>query len=122
MGKIPQELLEKVCARFDVLGGLPYTVQKKHSKIVITRELIKATLEILNDADNKMLPQRALHENIENTKEGLDKEIKKKLHTNFSFAKYVSDVLGKVGVVRVIKRVNSPNRLTSTQLLDEWTW
>jgi hypothetical protein len=114
---IPPNLLNDAYNR---IGGLPF----KHRGIMINRELIKATMEILNAESNKSLPQN--HRNVvwENTPDGLDKRIKESLNTDQRRANIISDVLEEAGIVEIIQVINPKTGRTvkGTKLLQEWTW
>lgn len=114
---IPSKLLDDVCNR---IGDLPY----KYRGIMITRRLIRATMEILNAESNKTLPQNSRNAIRENTPDGLDKCIKESLNTNLRTGNIISDILKEAEIVEII-RVENPNTgriVKGTKLLQDWTW
>lgn len=80
----------------------------RHRGIKIEKELIQATVEILSESPNKILPQNARNLVAEETPDGLDRRIKERLESNLRTANIISDVLEEVGVVKVKLREN-PN-------------
>jgi hypothetical protein len=119
--EIPENILRKV---MELFNNCDYIIELEKSTIIINEKIIKGTLEVLNLSDKKCLPQRSSHESIEKTKNGLDKELKKMLQSNFSFAKYASDALVEKGICKIIYRKypDSKRELKCTLLLDNWTW
>jgi hypothetical protein len=118
---IPAPLLEKVCTKVETeFGQIPF----KCRGIKIKKELIRATLEILNNEPSKRLPQNARNAIAEKTPDGLDKRIKLVLNDNLRTANIISDVLEAVGIVDVIIVKNPPTGrdVNGTQLRETWTW
>ncbi|MDP4182286.1 MAG: hypothetical protein Q8942_14505 [Bacillota bacterium] len=109
------------CKRIEELyGGIPF----KERGITVSSELIKATIEILNDETNKTLPQNCRNQTIEKTPYGLDYKIKERLNTNLRTANIISDILHKAGIVTVIDVINpaTGRNVKGTKLLQEWCW
>lgn len=102
------------------LPKLPYKVRG----IKIDFDLVKATIVVLNKADDNILPQNSRNASMRNTPDGLDKRVKKKLNSNLRTANIVSDELEKVGIV-VVTKEKSPQTgrmVKHTKLLEEFTW
>ena len=101
-------------------GSIPF----KTRGIKITKELIEATIKILNTEPTKTIPQNSRNAIRANTPEGLDKSIKEELDTDFRSANIISDILQEVGVAEVIDVIN-PNterKVKGTKLLKKWQW
>lgn len=114
---IPDKLLERICER---VRPLPYKIRG----IKVDRNLLKATLEILNSTPEKRLPQNCRNDIRSRTPDGLDRRIKEYLDVDTRTANIVSDVLAEAGAVRVI-RVRNPKTgrsIKGTELIGEWTW
>ncbi|MBN2489132.1 MAG: hypothetical protein JXA98_08895 [Methanosarcinaceae archaeon] len=116
--QIPSNLLNKACDVID--GDLPY----KYRGIMISCELIKTTMEILNAEVTKTLPQNCRNDIRERTPDGLDKRIKERLNTNLRTANIISDVLKSAGIVEIVQVINPhTNRIVKgTKLLQKWNW
>ncbi len=99
-----QDLYQKVELEFDEM--LPF----KYRGITISNEMIKKTIEILEKAPNRELPQNCRHLSKEETPDGLDRELKYALDTNLRMANIISDVLAEVGTVEVILVENEKTR------------
>jgi hypothetical protein len=114
---MPKELLKKLIALFE---RLPYTERG----IRITEDLLKTTVEQLNAAEGRTLPQNANKERAENMHDGLDKRIKIARHNDTMTAPIVSDELAKRGVVEInsIKNPATGRQIKATRLLPEWAW
>ena len=114
---IPREILSRACA---AVGSLPV----KTRGIRITRELIQATMEILNAAPLETLPQNSRNTARKQTPDSLDRRIKEYLDTDLRTANIISVVLEEAGVVKVVKVVNPPTgrNVKGTTLLPGWTW
>jgi len=117
MRKMPHIIQEKLKSLFP---KLPY----RKRGIIITFDLLKVTIEILNDANDKTLPQNCRNEVAEKTPDGLDKKIKINLPTTQRTANIVSDVLKEKKVVKIILVQNKKTRrmIKGTRLLGNWTW
>jgi cell envelope opacity-associated protein A len=115
---MPKELLMKLTMLFE--SGLPYTERG----ITITENLLKVTVELLNAAEGRILPQNARNASIENTPDGLDKCIKIALQSDTRTANIVSDELAKRGVVEItsIENPKTGNQIKATRLLPDWAW
>lgn len=127
---LKSELREKVCI-FNIdeethnlvrnhFGSIPF----KTGGIDITKELIEATLKILNTEPTKAIPQNSRNATRANTPEGLDKSIKDVLNFDLRTANIISDILQYVGVVQVIDVINptTGRKVKGTSLLPEWQW
>ena len=114
---ITSDLLDNAC---NIIGNIPY----KCRGIMISRELVEATMEILNASSTKSLPQNARNAVKEKTPDGLDKRIKERLSSNLRTANIISDVLENVGIVDVIKVINTNTGRTvkGTRLNQKWSW
>lgn len=110
---IPNELLDEVEQR---LPPLPF----KERGISIDKALIRITLEILNDASGSILPQNCRNDIAERTPDGLDRRIKERTGSNLRTANIISDVLERVGIVKICKMKNfhSDRKVKATMLLD----
>ena len=117
MKKMPQELLIKLKSLF---RNLPYNERG----IKITLDLLKVTIEILNNATDKTLPQNCRNATADNTPNGLDKLVKINLPTSQRTANIVSDILKKKKIVEVIYIQNEKTgrKIKGTRLLCSWTW
>lgn len=116
-----EEILEKIYHNIEAkFGSLPI----KNRGITITKELILATVEILNKETSKMLPQNCRNASREETPDGLDKRIKEAIGTDLRTANIISDILKEAGIVEVIKVKNqlSGKDIKATHLLPEWCW
>ncbi|OCA85921.1 hypothetical protein A8F94_13815 [Bacillus sp. FJAT-27225] len=115
---IPDELLQKAISRLGV--QLPF----KCRGIKISKELIKATIEILNDAPDRMLPQHARNLIRAHTPDGLDLRIKNTMNSDTRTANIISDILASAGIVEVltIKNKKTGRNIKATRLLSEWTY
>lgn len=114
---IPPDLLDDVC---NIIGNISY----KHRGIMINREFVKATMEILNASSTKSLPQNSRNAVKDKTPDGLDKRIKERLNSNLRTANIISDVLENAGIVDVIKVINISTGRTvkGTRLHQKWSW
>lgn len=118
---IPLGLMTRV---IDTVGRKINKVPFKHRGIMITQELIKTAIELLNAEPAKTLPQNCRNDVRERTPDGLDRRIKESLHTDLRTANIISDVLEKAGIVEVIRVINSQTGrgVKGTRLLVEWNW
>ena len=97
---IPSFILDKACNKTcNKIGNPP--LKERH--ILITRELVQTTMEILNLEPTKCLPQNCRNDIVERTPDGLDKRIKIKLHSDLRTANIISDMLANVGIVEITK-------------------
>lgn len=119
--EIPTELLMKACNNIgSKFGKMPFKLRG----ITINTDLIKATMELLNNESSKILPQNSRNASREKTPEGLDKKIKEVLNTDLRTANIISDILKDVAIVDIID-VESPvtrRRVKGTKLLSSWQW
>lgn len=118
---IPTELLSRIINNVE----LNYEVMPfKLRGIVISKDLIKVAIQILNSEAAKSLPQNARNASIGNTPDGLDKRIKEILNKDQRTANILSDVLKEAGIVEVIKVENqiSGRIVKGTRLMPEWCW
>jgi|GEM_PF-1621074 len=116
--QIPSNLLNKACCT--VVSNIPF----RYRGILISRELIKTTMEILNAEATKTLPQNCRNDVRGRTPDGLDKRIKGSLNTNLRTANIVSDVLKLAGIVEIVQVINpqTNRRVKGTKLLQKWSW
>lgn len=118
---ISRELLDNAC----------FAVERKHQRlpfsfrgITIDRNLIQATLEVLNAEPLHTLPQNCRNDIRERTPDGLDRRIKDYLDTDLRTANIMTDVLEASGIVQNVQ-VPSPSTgrdIKGTQLLNAWVW
>lgn len=101
-------------------GRLPFECRG----IQITKELIKAVMELLNAEDNKTLPQHSANAVVEQTQDGLDRRIKEQMGSDLRTANIVSDVMEKAGIVQVIIGINpaTGREVKGTRLKKAWRW
>ena len=121
LNPIPQHILDHALEELTKLrGNIPF--QEKGIKISV--KLIMATMEILNSAPTKILPQYCRQAAADKTPDGLDGRIKQYLKIDLRTANIISDVLAKVPIVKVIEVGNPITRwlVKGTRLLNEWTW
>jgi len=113
--------LERACQLVSsALQRIPF----RHRGILITQDLIRAAIEELNAAPNRVLPQNCRQLRKEDTPDGLDRRIKERLNTDLRTANIISDVLQEVGIAEVI-RVRNPDTgrmIKATRLRDPWNW
>ena len=97
---ISEERLNEICMKVEMEfnDSLPF----KHRGILISKKMIKETIEALRKAPKQTLPQNCRQFRKEDTPDGLDKELKYALNTDLRMANIISDVLAKTGVVEVI--------------------
>lgn len=121
MNHIPIGILKKACNKVEQsFDSIPF----KYRGITITNELIKATMEILNSAPGKILPQNCRNAVKCKTPDGLDKRIKEALDTDLRAANIISDVLQASGVTIIVNMLNTTTGrdIKGTKLSDEWSW
>ena len=108
----------------NLVGKNVKKVPFKHRGIMITHELIKTAIELLNAEPTKILPQNCRNDVRERTPDGLDRRIKESLDTDLRTGNIISEVLEKAGIVEVIQALNSRTgrSVKGTRLLVEWTW
>jgi len=118
---ISRELLDKACFAVErKYQRLPFSLRG----ITIDRNLIQATLEILNAEPHHTLPQNCRNDIRDRTPDGLDRRIKDYLATDLRTANIVTDVLESSGIVQNVQ-VPSPSTgrdIKGTQLLNAWVW
>ena len=118
---IPSEMLIRILNNVELnYEVIPFKLRG----ILISQDLIKIAIEILNNEFSKTLPQNSLNASKEKTPDGLDRRIKEMLNTDLRTANIISDVLKKAGIVEVIKVENqiSGRDVKGTRLLTEWCW
>ena len=120
--QVPESLLNKACELIarEVGEQLPF----KYRGIYINRKLIQATLEVLNAAPGRTLPQNCRQHTRHNTPDGLDRRIKERLNLDLRTANIVSDLLGRAGVVEVVEveTFRTHRKVKGTRLKGEWSW
>ena len=119
--EIPFSMLEEAClAVCKVAGNIPFKIRG----IMITRDLIKATMELLNEEVDKTLPQNCRNDIEERTPHGLDKRIKIALNSNLRTANIISDVLEQASIVSIVGVLNpkTSRYIKGTKLNDRWCW
>lgn len=117
---IPEHLLSAAMSSVEqVHHKLPFKIRG----IYINEKLIAATMELLNDAPGKTLPQNSANAVAEKTKDGLDRRLKQRLG-NLRQANIVSDVLAKAGIVELTAVINkdSGKAVKGTRLRENWSW
>ena len=118
---IPEDLFERACgiivARY---GFFPI----EYRGIRIRKNLVKATMEILNSAPGKKLPQNCRNDIRENTPDGLDLRIKAYLNSDLRTANIITDILESVGIASNIQVRNDETgrRIKGSQLNPSWCW
>lgn len=114
-------LLDRACERVECrYGALPF----RHRGIRITRKLMQAAIEILNDAPGRLLPQHCRNARRQYTPDGLDRRIKQRMDDDTRTANILSDILQDAGIAEVTK-VSNPETgrmIKATRLLDGWAW
>lgn len=119
---IPPNLLYLACNTVSQKRGegIPF----KDRGIMIKREMIKITMELLNGEPTKTLQQNCRNDVRERTPDGLDKRIKENLDTDLRTANIISDVLKQAGIVEVIpvKNPQTGRTVKGTKLLEKWNW
>jgi len=102
---ISEERLNEICMKVETKfnDSLPF----KHRGILISRKMIKETIEALRKAPRQTLPQNCRQLRKEETPDGLDKELKYALNTDLRMANIISDVLEKASVVEVVEVENT---------------
>jgi hypothetical protein len=115
--RIPPELLARACLR---VGEVP----RRLRGIQISERLVGITMEILNEAPDKILPQNCRNDIREKTPDGLDRKIKERFNDDLRRANIISDVLADAGIVEVIEVRNpgTERNIKGTRLLPEWYW
>lgn len=118
---IPLVLLDKVYNNVELKFG---TIPFKLRGIKVTHQLIKVTVEILNEEFTKTLPQNSRNATREKTPDGLDKRIKEALNIDLRTANIISDVLMEAGVVDIINidSLKSDRKVKATRLLQKSCW
>lgn len=118
---IPSELLDSVYNNVEFKYG---TIPFKLRGIKVTHELIRVTVEILNNEFTKTLPQNSRNASKDKTPDGLDKRIKDSLNIDLRTANIISDVLKESGIVEIITVENhiTGRGVKGTRLLSEWCW
>jgi hypothetical protein len=119
---IPLGLLDRSCQKIERAYNvnLPFM----HRGIVISRELIGVTMEILNVEPDRTLPQNCRNAVRANTPDGLDRRIKERFNDNLRRANIISDVLANARIVEIIEmeNFNTGKIVKGTQLRQEWYW
>jgi len=118
---VPASVLDDVCR---LVAGSATFARFRCRGIWITRELIRATIEELNAAPDRLLPQNCRNWRKQKTPHGLDRRIKERLGTDTRTANIVSDVLEAAGVVEVRKTRNqgTGRDVKATKLCPTWSW
>jgi hypothetical protein len=114
---MPEKLLNKLLNLFE---RLPYMIRG----IRINADLLRTTVEVLNAAEGKILPQNCRSDIAERTPDGLDRRVKIALQSDLRTADIVSDELAERGVVEVttIENPATGRQIKATRLLKAWTW
>lgn len=115
---IPDEMMTKIIEQ--IRREIPFN----HRGIKITKQLIKVSLECLNEEPFKTLPQNCRNLKKEDTPDGLDFRIKSRMGFDLRTANIVSDILEDAGIVKLIQVMNpkTGRNIKATKLFDEWTW
>lgn len=119
--EMPSALVEKlnvILNRKEII--LPY----KRRGITISIELIQACMTVLNDAEEKALPQNNKNSILSETPDGLDARIKARVGSNLRTANIVSDFLETLGIVEIFQAPNweTGRQVKWTRLRQEWGW
>jgi len=114
---MPPHLLDRIVQS---LGPLP----RRYRGIAVSRELVRVTLEVLNAAPGRILPQNCRNAVAERTPDGLDRRVKEAMGTDLRTSNIVSDLLQEAGVVEVTGIVNDRTGriVKATRLCGEWSW
>lgn len=118
---ISPNLLDRACyAVSQKADDVPF----RYRGIMITRELIKVTMELLNSEPTKELPQNCRNDVRERTPDGLDKRIKESLNTNLRTGNIISDVLRDAGIIQItqVRNPQTHRSVKGTKLLQGWCW
>ncbi|MED2974281.1 hypothetical protein P4361_18795 [Fictibacillus sp. B-59209] len=107
----------------EILFRLP-PLPIKSGGISITRDLIKTTIQILNEEPTKTLPQNSRKDIKDRTPDGLDHRIKDRMKNNMMTACFVSNILAEAGIVEIvtIKNPTTSRMVKGTKLKKEWSW
>ena len=118
---IPDELLRNAISEVETGWGrkLPFY----EWGIKIDKILISTTLEILNEAPSKTLPQNSRNAVLERTPDGLDRRLKERLG-NLRRGNIISDVLSKANIVEVFdcEKYLTQRLVKCTRLCKNWRW
>ena len=119
---IPMPLIESACKRVEDNVNWPLPLRLRGIKI--DRELIQATMEILNASPSRTLPQNCRNDIWERTPDGLDRRIKLTLNTDLRTANIISDILADAGIVEIVQVINPDTGrwLKGSRLLNDWCW
>ncbi len=118
---IPENKLSEILKLFEEnYQKIPY----KERGITIDSDLIKYTLEILNDSEDKKLPLNSRNASIINTPDGLDKRIKIRRNSDLRTANIIVDELSKIRIVEKIqiKNFTTDRLVAGAELKSEWRW
>lgn len=118
---IPPSLLEKACERIvQKYQALPF----EHQGIQITKSLITNTMQVLNVAPDRTLPQNCQPGPWQQIPDGLDKRIRLTSGGNISVAEVLSEMLAEVGIVQVAEDMDPKTKkiIKKTRLFQNWSW
>jgi hypothetical protein len=119
--EMPKEVFSEVSSQIGYkFGKTPF----RFRGIIISDDLVRTTIELLNNEPSKLLPQNSRNASKDKTPDGLDRRIKEVLKTDLRTANIISDILKEVGVVQVIDVINPPTgrKVKGTRLSPEWCW
>ncbi|WP_251528863.1 hypothetical protein [Metabacillus litoralis] len=100
---IPDEILNEI---LHLVGILP----RKVRGMTINKELVGATVAILNSAPKQTLFQYCSNQSVEQTKDGLDKRLKLYFNNDLRRVNIISDVLEEAGITQVFTLENPETR------------
>ena len=118
---VPQEILDTVCEMVSQkFGKLPLV----REGVPVSRELIQATLEILNEEFTKSLPVESRVFSAERSVDGLDKLLRARSFEPQNTASVVSGIFLETGIFRKSEGADRESRKTfpMIRLVDDWTW
>jgi len=123
ISQIPRKkkMIEEICDTLErKRGDFPY----RHKGIEINKELIIATMEILNDATNNKLAIKAKNAIRGEMRDGLDLRLKYELKSDTRRGDIISKELQKINVVEITKVINKETDrfINSVRLLPNWRW
>ena len=118
---IPEDLFERACGIIVARYGF-FPIECRG--IRIRKNLVKATMEILNSAPEKKLPQNCRNDIRENTPDGLDLRIKEYLNSDLRNANIFTDILESVGIASNVQILNDETKrlIKGSQLNQSWCW
>lgn len=118
---VPIEILDPVCEIVSQkVGKLPLV----REGVTVSREVIQATLEILNEEFTKSLPVESRVFSADRTVVGLDARLRVRGFQPQNTAVVVSGIFLETGICRKSEGADRESRKTfpMIRLVDDWTW